>query len=259
MTRRHAPARAAVATALRAPSTSSPPAIVVSDGSLEALKWVGLVLMTIDHVNKYVLHGSVPAMFALGRLTLPLFVFVLAYNLARPSTLANASRVFPRLLLRLVGAAALASVPFVALGGLAAGWWPLNILATFGVAVAAMYLLLLGGFWRKAAAIGLVIVGGGLVEYWWPAICMCLAAWYYCRRPSWGALACALAATWALNVNGWAFGAMPLVNASVWAFAALPVIFAASRISLAVPRLKWAFYAYYPAHLAALWLLTAAH
>lgn len=252
--------RRAAATLPATPArTAGPPALVVADGTLEALKWLALGLMTVDHVNKYVFHGSVPALFAIGRLTLPLFVFVLAYNLARPSTLAKAEQVFPRLLKRLAASALVASGPFMALGGLAGGWWPLNILATFAVSAASIYLLWRGGAWRKAAAVGLVLVGGGLVEYWWPAIGMCLAAWYYCRRPSWTALAAWLLSTLALNLNGWAFGAMPLLNASMWAFAAFPLIFTATRVTLQLPRLQWAFYAYYPLHLAVLWLLTGAN
>ena len=33
------------------------------------------------------------------------------------------------------------------------------------------------------------------------------------------------------------------------------VILAASVVDLRVPRMRWAFYAYYPIHLAALWLI----
>ncbi|RYF37261.1 MAG: hypothetical protein EOO38_26620, partial [Cytophagaceae bacterium] len=33
------------------------PRLVVADGSIEALKWLGLLLMTGDHVNKYLLNG----------------------------------------------------------------------------------------------------------------------------------------------------------------------------------------------------------
>src|SRR4051812_42258689 len=49
----------------------------ISDGSLEALKWVGLVLMTSDHVNKYLLQDASPTLYALGRMVMPLFGFVL--------------------------------------------------------------------------------------------------------------------------------------------------------------------------------------
>jgi len=31
--------------------------------------------MTLDHINKYLLHGSEPILFAVGRLALPLFSF----------------------------------------------------------------------------------------------------------------------------------------------------------------------------------------
>ena len=43
--------------------------------------------MTGDYVNKYLFNGTLPRLFNAGRVTLPLFVFVLAYNLARPDTL----------------------------------------------------------------------------------------------------------------------------------------------------------------------------
>ena len=232
--------------------------LVVADGTLEGLKCLGLLFMTADHVNKYVLHGSMPALFAIGRLTLPLFAFVLAYNLARPAALAAADRVFRRTLARLVGAAAVASIPFAGLGGLAGGWWPLNILATFSVAVAAMYLTVQGGAWRKAAAAAVVVAGGGFVEYWWPAIGICLAAWCYCRRASARALIAWSASTLALCINGWAFGGTPMMNASLWAMAAFPIIWGATHVRINLPRSKWVFYFYYPAHLAVLWFIASA-
>jgi len=33
--------------------------------------------MTLDHLNKHLLHASIPELFAAGRLALPLFGFVL--------------------------------------------------------------------------------------------------------------------------------------------------------------------------------------
>ena len=39
------------------------------------------------------------------------------------------------------------------------------------------------------------------------------------------------------------------------ALASLPLLLVASRVDLPMPRLRWAFYAYYPLHLAALWLI----
>lgn len=230
------------------------PRLQVSDGSIEALKWIGLLCMTVDHVNRYMLNGSSSAMFAVGRLTLPLFSFVLAYNLARPSTLANAEAVFSRTLIRLICAGVIATPPFMALGGLAGGWWPANIMATFAVAVAVMQLLLHPSPARKFAAALVILIGGGLVEFWWPALGMTLGAWYFCQRPSAGALAVWIASTAALALDGWAFAAQPLANAWLWALPALPLIFAAARWRISIGRAQWLFYAYYPLHLAVIWL-----
>jgi hypothetical protein len=42
--------------------------------------------------------------------------------------------------------------------------------------------------------------------------------------------------------------------------ASVPLLFlVASRLDLPMPRLRWAFYAYYPLHLAALWLIRIPH
>ena len=70
-------------------SETGRPAIVVQDGTIEALKWLGVVLMTLDHINKYFFNATLPGVFELGRLTMPIFGFVLAYNLARPGCLAK--------------------------------------------------------------------------------------------------------------------------------------------------------------------------
>jgi hypothetical protein len=229
--------------------------LVIPDGTLEALKWLGLLLMTLDHVNKYLLDGSAAAIFAMGRVAMPLFSFVLAYNLARPSTLCHADEIYPRVLKRLAAGALVASVPSMALGGLAGGWWPLNILATFAVAVGVIQLLRFDTPWRKVAAASVAVVGGGLVEYWWPAIAMCVASWHYCQRRSGLALSAWVVATLGLDLDGWAFGARPLVNESLLALLAFPLIFGSSHLDLRFPRLSLFFYAYYPMHLALLWVL----
>lgn len=229
------------------------PRLAVSDGTIEALKWLGLVLMTLDHVNKYLLHGAAPALFALGRVTLPLFAFVLAFNLARPGALARG--VHKRTAARLLLFGLIVTVPFVALGGLGAGWWPLNIMATLLVSTGVVYLVERGRFLRLVLAALLFIVGGGLVEFWWPAIALTVAAWRYVKRPSWLALLAWILATLALSLNGWAFARMPLLNASLWALVAFPIIFAAPHVDIATPRLRHVFYVYFPLHLAAIWAI----
>jgi hypothetical protein len=223
---------------------SALPGLSLADGTVEAIKWLALGLMTVDHINKYLLHDAYAALFDLGRLTLPLFGFVLAYNLARPGALENG--VYLRVLKRLALFGAIATVPFIALGGLGWGWWPLNILLMLAVATGCIYLLDQGGTRRIVLAILLFIVGGALVEFWWPAVALCLAAWAYCKSPSWSALVMWIASTAALY----------LINHNFWALAAFPLIFAAPHLRLQIPRMKAVFYVYYPAHLALLWGLS---
>jgi hypothetical protein len=161
--------------------------------------------------------------------------------LARPGALERG--VYQRTLGRLAVVGVIAEAPFIALGGLGWGWWPLNILFMLLVAGTIMWLVELGGAWQIAFGVLVFIVGGAMVEFWWPAIAMCLAAWSYCRRPNWRALGFWFASVLALWV----------VNRNWWAFAAFPLIFYAPHARWTVPRWRYAFYAYYPAHLALIW------
>lgn len=216
----------------------------LADGTVEAIKWLAMVLMTADHVNKYLLAESQPALFDLGRIAMPLFVFVLAYNLARRGALSSA--VFHRTAKRLAIFGVVASVPYIALGAVLGGWWPLNILFTLLAATVIIGLVELGGAARIALAIAVFVLAGALVEFWWPALALALASWQYSKRPSHrnlATLALCLAALW-------------LINRNLWTLAALPIILAAPRVRLAVPRIPFFFYGYYPAHFAALWVVS---
>lgn len=221
------------------------PRLSLSDGSIEALKWLGLVLMLLDHLNKYLWRFRVPALFDAGRMVMPIFAIVLAYNLARQGTFERG--VYPRAMARLAVVGALATLPFVALGGLGWGWWPLNIMATLLVATAVMYLAERGTACRLLA-VGLFLFGGLFVEFWWPALAIAVGAWSYFRRPNWPAFLFVLSG----------FVVLYVINKNLWALAALPLIFLASAVDLPVPRTRWVFYAFYPLHLAALWLVRSA-
>lgn len=239
--------------------------LAVADGTVEGLKWLALALMTGDHVNKYLFNGTLPALFDAGRLALPIFVFVLAHNLARPGTLERG--VYGRTMSRLAVFGALASVPFVALGGVHAGWWPLNVLFTLLTVTATAYLVERGGLRHLVAAGAVFILGGSSVEYWWPAVAFGVAVWSYSKRPTWTAAATAVLACAALCfvtdvgcaalwfIHDTACGGQWFDSINLWALATLPVLFLACRVDVRLPRLRWAFYAYYPLHLAALWLI----
>ncbi|WP_157266346.1 TraX family protein [Azohydromonas aeria] len=210
----------------------------LSHGSAEALKWLGLALMLVDHWNKYLHHGEVHWAFAAGRVVMPLFGIVLAHNLARADE-ATAWRACRRMLVF----GLLASPAFMAMQG---RWWPLNIMFTLALSTAVIALLMRR---RIVMATVLAVLGGMLVEFWWPVVGATVAAWCWWRRPSWGA---ALAWGVCLALLA-AFYREPWDAA--WALAAAPLVLLASRLDLPVPRLRWAFYAAYPLHLFALWAL----
>lgn len=213
---------------------------VIADGSLEALKWVGLLAMTGDHVDKYVFNGTIDVLFDAGRIAMPVFACVLACNLARPGAMTSGAYI--RTMKRLALFGILASPAFVALGGLVGGWWPLNIMFTLLTITAVLYLADRGDYLGSAV---LFFFAGSSVEFWWPGLTVGVAAWWYCRRPDWMPLACGLVGLASL---GW-------VNGNQWALAALPLLLLAARLDLCVPRLRWIFYVFYPLHLSALWLV----
>ena len=212
--------------------------LIISDGTLEAIKWLAMVLMALDHINKFLLGESNAVLFDLGRMVMPLFGFVLMYNLARPGALA--AGVHRRVMQRLLVFGALSTPVFVAL----VGWWPLNILFMLLLSTCIVWLIERGGKLRLALAILAFVWAGALVEFWWFGVLACLGAWASCRKPTAMRLALwalALASLWIVNGN---FAALP----------ALPLVWAAARIDVPVSRSRWVFYGFYPAHLAAIWL-----
>jgi hypothetical protein len=221
---------------LMAPAASRAPAL--SSGSVEALKWTGLALMLLDHVNKYLYHGEVHWMFAAGRAVMPLFGIVLAYNLARADE-ATAWRACRRML----AFGLLASPAFMAMQG---RWWPLNILFTLALSTAVIALLMRR---RVSSALALAVIAGALVEFWWPAVGATVAAWYWWRRPAW-----LPALTWGASLALLAIFYRDPWDAA-WAFTAILLVLLACKFPFSVPRLRWAFYAAYPMHLVALWVL----
>lgn len=216
------------------------PCLVISDGTLEALKWLALLLMTADHTNKYLFNNTLPFCFEIGRLAMPLFVFTLAYNLARPGAIENGSYI--RTMTRLALFGLLASPVFLALGGLIAGWWPLNILFTLLAITAILYLIEQDSYvW----ALVVFLAGGSSVEFWWPSIIFGVSVWLYCKHPS----SIPLALSFAALASLW------FINGNLWGLAVVLIIALATHINLRIPRLRWFFYGYYPGHLFVLWLI----
>lgn len=219
------------------------PRLFVSNGTIEVMKWLALLSMTGDHINKYLFNETLPFLFEAGRVAMPLFVFVLAYNLARPGIYESGA--YLRIMTRLTIFGLLASPAFIALGGLLDGWWPLNIMFALLVITATLFLIEYRTVGSYVIAAVVFLVGSAFVEFWWPAVLFGLSVWWYCKMPGLIPLTLSLATLASL----W------FVNGNLWALAAVPIILVLSRIDLQVPRLRWAFYGYYPIHLAALWLI----
>ncbi|WP_431113154.1 TraX family protein [Variovorax paradoxus] len=230
---RRSPARAGSA-ASGAPPPAGTDGLIVADGALEALKWLAAGLMAMDHINRSLLGGAHAFLYDLGRLSMPVFGFVLMHHLARPG--ACAAGVHRRVMARLLGVGLLSTPVSAAL----AGAWPLNVLFMLLLSTAVVWLIERR---RRGLAALAFVVAGTAVEFWWFGVLACLGAWHYCRRPTASRLA-----LWAL-----ALGALWLVNRNLAALAALPLVWCAARIDLPVVRCRWLFYGFYPAHLALIW------
>lgn len=215
----------------------------VNDGSIELLKVIGVVCMTCDHVNKYLFNGTLPYLFEIGRLALPLFLFVLAYNLNRPNALTKA--VFSRIALRLFIFAAIATVPYVLLGGVDEWYLPLNILFTLLIVACMAFALNSGRAIGFAVSFLLFLLGGAIVEYGWLAIAIGVTVWAAIRNKSYLLAIVAIISCAALH----------FINLNYFALLALPVIGFCLYFSPNIIRFKYFYYAYYPLHLFVLLLI----
>jgi hypothetical protein len=104
------------------------PRLFVSDGTIEAMKWLALLSMTGDHVNKCLFNGTLPFLFEIGRLAMPLFIFVLAYKLARPGIYENGAYLRIMTRLTIFGLHVIAILVFLIGGTSVEFWWPAVLL-----------------------------------------------------------------------------------------------------------------------------------
>jgi hypothetical protein len=219
------------------------PPVILSDGSVEALKWLGIVLMTVDHANKYLNGGQFAWMFDTGRIVMPLFGFVLAYNLSRPGALVQG--MFQRVSRRLLIYGAVATIPFIGIHGPIAYGLPLNILFMLLLSTGLIWLLERRSPRRMMAIVPLFVIGGLLPEFWHFGTAATIAAWYFCKNPRVTSLA-----LWIVTLV-----ALFVINQNFYALLVIPLIYAAQYVDLRMPRYRHVFYVFYPAHLAVIWLL----
>jgi hypothetical protein len=219
------------------------PPLVLPDDTLELLKWFALVAMVIDHANKYLLSASQPWMLYIGRLAAPIFIAVLAYNLARSGAIDRG--VHKRVFWRLVLFGTITMPTFVSLGATYDdSFWPLNIMFLFATLVVCLWLIEQRTLAATATMVAIFAVFGYLAEYFWFGLGFGISVWHYSKRPTWPAAIFAVLCCAALNF---------LTN--FWALLALPILFLAPRIRIRVPRLRLFFYAFYPLHFAIFWCI----
>lgn len=207
-------------------------ALVFSPAALLFLKVAAFVLMLADHADWLFASGQGPHA-TIGRLVFPIFGTVLAYNMARTDSAKLLRVVAPRL----AWFGLLSQLPYAFLQG---GVVPLNIMFTLAASVAAYAVILRGQF-----IVGLLLAGcaGLFVDYAWFGVLGVVFAAFAFRN---GGELRALTA-----VAGFAL-ALTAINGNLYAVLAVPLVwFVANCAHGDAPRLKWLFWAGYPAHLMA--------
>lgn len=223
------------------------PMLSLSSEAIETIKWLALFAMTLDHANKILLNTQFAWMYNLGRLAMPLFGFILAYNLARPNTLKD--HICRRVVMRMfiIG---LAATPFYMAAFHHIGLGSLNIMFTLSLTICILCLIDRSMHSRntdsiiiaRALAVALFILSSLFVEGQHIAVVYVLAAWAYCKMQK----------IWTLLIWILSTVSLVLINSNHWAVAAIPIVLIVSKVNLKLPRLKWVFYVYYPLHLAIL-------
>ena len=208
-------------------------------GTLEALKWIGVAAMLGDHVNKALFGGELPVLTEIGRIAFPLFALVFGYNLARgnPQWQLTYRRTLRRLLLFGVLA-----FPFIVLAFQRWDLLPLNILFTLAIGLALVWCIRRNDVTGALLGSVLFLGGGLLVEFYWPGLLLIVACWACFARPGVAAWLGAFAS----------LALLTLVNGNAYALLAVPVAWIVAQLPIALPRHRWFFYAFYPAHLAVL-------
>lgn len=218
----------------------------ITDTGLRLMKWLALVLMVADHINKYLFNWQYPVIFAIGRVSMPLFALVLAHHLARMHALPLER--MQALLKRLLVFGLLACPVYIGLGRTGPylnGVLPLNILLSFFVAVLGMYWWRCGLAIGQLAAVGLCLAGGYFIEYGWVVLLIIYAGTIFFREPSFANIGLLIGAVATLQ---W-------VNGNAWALMVFPVLWFAANLKrdVSLPSAKLFFYGFYPLHLLMLW------
>lgn len=174
---------------------------------------------------------------------MPLFAFILAYNLSRPGAIEGGA--YQRTMKRLALFGLMATPAYIESGFVMYNWYPLNIMLMLLVGVAVAYCLEVGGRVHIMAALAIFLIGGAITEFWFFGVAVFLTSKKYVSDPNdrnffW--LLMAVGSLYVVNGNFWALGAIAIIM--------LAIVFSHKNITLPkISRSKKLFYIYYPAHL----------
>jgi len=172
---------------------------------------------------------------------MPLFAFALSYGLAIQKNKYFSLSTIKRILIF----GLISSAPYIALGNVMSGWWPLNIMFTFLVSAIIISILSSAIKQRYFIALILFVIGGAFVEYAWAGIALTVSFWWFIKRADWVSLLLIILSMIMLNN----------FNHNLWATLALPIIYLASKINLPIPRIKHFFYYVYPIQFSVIWIV----
>ena len=201
----------------------------------EWLKWIALVLMTGDHVNKVLLDGAYPWLTDVARVVFPIFAIVFVYNLRLQEEGDHGLRAATRV--------AIAGLVVQPLHAWAFGYWlPLNVLLSLSAGAFVCWLFSRG---RWLPALLLWAFAGLWVDYsWWGIAVMAAAMTVF--RPGQDR---------SIFLLPLAVASLAFINGNFWALASLPLIGLFARVPGNFPRWRWTFLGYYGVHLAILAIL----
>ena len=209
-------------------------------GQLEAVKWVALAFMLLEHFWRYAIGEMPPAVYQAGRIAFPLFAFALALGLgSKPCVAVRVvlGRIFAWGLVAQV-AGLLVDVPLTRL----------NVLFTLGLGLLSAYAFSCEPRWWRAAifAVPIAILG------------------WHCEFGLWGAglvfALLQLARSGWQSRNYWLLTGLMLVtlsipNRSMSALLAVPAVYLVILSGITVSRIRRVFYWIYVAQFPAFALM----
>ena len=229
------------------------------DADLIRLKWIAVVLMTSCHLMLTRPYPENGIGLFLGATVFPSFAAMIVIHLAT-----DPDRRARRYLISLAVAGALAECPYLLLNGWTLAWppeLPLNALVTFFCAVALCRLydrrryVILGASLIPLIALGRLGLDGSMT-----APLAMLVGFAGLRAKLWHAPMVFAIITLALAINDLVDLSSFYAKCHLAGLALMPAIYFLGKVPLGLPSgPRLFFYAYYPGHLLAVWLLMGAY